>query len=81
MFVILSGVLFDEGEKNEVEGSREVWLTGERPEILRLRKSPPHRRRCFAPICYAQNDIEIESEYSLDANRTSGYSAPLKASM
>jgi hypothetical protein len=38
--VILSGVLLDEGEKNGVEGSRVVWLSGELHEILRLRNSP-----------------------------------------
>jgi hypothetical protein len=38
--VILSGVDSDEGGINVVEGSHVVWLTGERPEILRLRKSP-----------------------------------------
>ncbi len=38
--VILSGVHFDEGEMNVVEGSHVVWHSGERPEILRLRKSP-----------------------------------------
>jgi hypothetical protein len=42
--VILSGVFLDEGEKNGVEGSRAVPLSGERPEILRLRKSPLSRR-------------------------------------
>jgi hypothetical protein len=37
LIVILSGVFLDEGEKNEVEGSHAVWLSGECPEILRLR--------------------------------------------
>jgi hypothetical protein len=37
-YLILSGVILDEGENNGVEGSRVVWLNGERPEILRLRK-------------------------------------------
>jgi hypothetical protein len=38
--VILSGVLFDEGEKNGVDGSLVVWPGGELHEILRLRNSP-----------------------------------------
>jgi hypothetical protein len=41
----LSGVFptriaHDARRKNGVEGSHVVWLTGECPEILRLRKSP-----------------------------------------
>jgi hypothetical protein len=39
LYVILSGVLLDEGEKNRVEGSHVVCLKGERPEIPRLRKT------------------------------------------
>jgi hypothetical protein len=46
--VILSGVFLDEGEKNGVEGSREAWLNGELPEILRLRKIPLSLR--LAPL-------------------------------
>jgi hypothetical protein len=38
--VILSGVRWSEAESNVVEGSYVVWLRGECPEILRLRKSP-----------------------------------------
>jgi hypothetical protein len=44
LHVILSGVFLDEGEKNGVEGSCEIWLAGKLPEILRLCKSPLSRR-------------------------------------
>lgn len=53
--VILSGVRPDEVGVNGVEGSHAVWLRGECPEILRLRKPPLSLR--FAALRMTLNGL------------------------